>query len=123
MTANFYKTKEIVEHTGFTKDTLRYYEKIGIISNIARDKNNYRQYTEQNLNWLLLVKYLKKLDIDSNQIIGIQNLTVEESENYIKQYQQEIRNKIQELYDIDEKLTAKLNFLKQGNLTMMNSNE
>lgn len=123
MTANFYKTKEIVEHTGFTKDTLRYYEKIGIISNIARDKSNYRQYTEQNLNWLLLVKYLKKLDIDSNQIIGMQNLTVEESENYIKQYQQEIRNKIQELYDIDEKLTAKLNFLKQGNLTMMNSNE
>ncbi|MDG0821939.1 hypothetical protein AST01_05665 [Staphylococcus equorum] len=123
MNAKFYKTKEIVEHTGFTKDTLRYYEKIGIISNIARDKSNYRQYTEQNLNWLLLVKYLKKLDIDSNQIIGMQNLTVEESENYIKQYQQEIRNKIQELYDIDEKLTAKLNFLKQGNLTMMNSNE
>ena len=123
MNTKFYTTKEIVEHTGFTKDTLRYYEKIGIISNIARDKNNYRQYTEQNLNWLLLVKYLKKLDIDSNQIIGMQNSTVEESENYIKQYQQEIRNKIQELYDIDEKLTAKLNFLKQGNLTMMKSNE
>lgn len=59
MNQNFYTTKEIVEKTGFSKDTLRYYEKIGVISNISRDKNNYRQYTEQNLNWLLLVKYLK----------------------------------------------------------------
>ncbi|OEL00927.1 hypothetical protein AST12_10235 [Staphylococcus succinus] len=123
MDQTFYTTKEVVERTGFSKDTLRYYEKIGIISNIARDKNNYRQYTEQDINWLLLVKYLKKLDINSSQIAGLQNLTIEESETYIQQYQQEIRNKIKELYDIDAKLTAKLNFLKQGHFKMMHSNK
>ncbi|RIM75253.1 MerR family transcriptional regulator [Staphylococcus xylosus] len=120
---NFYTTKEIVEKTGFSKDTLRYYEKIGVISNISRDKNNYRQYTEQNLNWLLLVKYLKKLDISTNQISGLQNLTIKESEKYIKQYQREIKNKIQELYEIDEKLTAKLKALKQGKFDMMDPNK
>lgn len=109
----FFSTKEVIELTGFSKDTLRYYEKIGIISNVIRNRNNYRQYTEENINWLILVQYLKKLNISTNEIAKFPNLTIEESKIYIKNYQQEIRNKIKELNDIDDKLTVKLEALNQ----------
>lgn len=108
-----FSTKEVIELTGFSKDTLRYYEKIGIISNVIRNRNNYRQYTEENINWLILVQYLKKLNISTNEIAKFPNLTIEESKIYIKNYQQEIRHKIKELNDIDDKLTVKLEALNQ----------
>ncbi|MCG7338936.1 MerR family transcriptional regulator [Staphylococcus sp. ACRSN] len=113
MMTKFFSTKEVIELTGFSKDTLRYYEKIGIISNVIRNRNNYRQYTEENINWLILVQYLKKLNISTNEIAKFPNLTIEESKIYIKNYQQEIRNKIKELNDIDDKLTVKLEALNQ----------
>jgi len=35
--------REVSEKTGITSDTLRYYEKIGLIKNISRDKNGIRK--------------------------------------------------------------------------------
>ncbi|WP_285813492.1 MerR family transcriptional regulator [Staphylococcus hsinchuensis] len=85
---------------------------------MLRDNNNYRQYTEQHVKWLLLVKYLKNLDITLNQISEIQNLSTDESKIFIKQYQQKIRKKINELNEIDNILTAKLEYLEHGDFNI-----
>lgn len=54
------QAKEVSQLFDLSIDTLRYYERIGIIPPIARDKNGYRDYKTTDLNWIYLVKTLRK---------------------------------------------------------------
>lgn len=47
--------------SGFSKDTIRYYEKIGFIqaSGYVRQANNYKSYSDQTLERLLQIQKLK----------------------------------------------------------------
>ncbi len=37
-----------------SQDTLRYYEKVGVIPPVNRDENGYRIYNDSDLNWIYL---------------------------------------------------------------------
>jgi len=50
-----YSTKEITEKLNISKHTLRYYEKEGLLTEITRDKNGNREYSDLNLETLLLI--------------------------------------------------------------------
>ena len=50
------KTKEVVALMNISQDTLRYYEKVGVIPPVNRDENGYRIYNDNDLNWIYLVK-------------------------------------------------------------------
>lgn len=52
LTAHGLTIGETAERTGLTPDTLRYYERIGLISPVVRSTAGYRVYGEQELNWL-----------------------------------------------------------------------
>lgn len=52
------KTKEVVAIMNISQDTLRYYEKVGVIPPVNRDENGYRIYNDSDLNWIYLVKNL-----------------------------------------------------------------
>ena len=47
-----YTIQQVTERTGLSSHTLRYYEKAGLIHGIERDTNNYRIYSEIDLEWL-----------------------------------------------------------------------
>lgn len=51
---------EVSKITGLSTDTLRYYEKIGLIENIERSSGGKRQYTEQDINHLNFINCMKK---------------------------------------------------------------
>ena len=42
------------------KDTLRYWEKEGLIPAIKRDQNGYRVYSEYDQNWIFYILVLRK---------------------------------------------------------------
>ncbi len=52
---------ELVKRSGFTKDAIRFYEKRGLISlnKKQRRENNYKEYPEQVLERLMLIKTIK----------------------------------------------------------------
>lgn len=54
---------DLVKKTGFSKDTIRFYEKQGLIKIGRRDRraNNYKEYSGDILNDLLTIKRLKNL--------------------------------------------------------------
>lgn len=54
------KTKEVVALMNISQDTLRYYEKVGVIPPVNRDENRYRIYNDSDLNWIYLVKKFAK---------------------------------------------------------------
>src|SRR5947207_13092832 len=45
--------------TGVSRDTLRYYEKIGILPGIGRSESGHRRFTDDDMGWLKLVQCLR----------------------------------------------------------------
>jgi DNA-binding transcriptional MerR regulator len=48
-----------VDRTGFTIETLRYYERIGLLADIDRDAGGRRVYSDDDLGWLEVLKCLR----------------------------------------------------------------
>ena len=46
--------QKVSEKFGITPDTLRYYEKTGMIPPVTRSKSGIRDYTEEDLQWVRL---------------------------------------------------------------------
>ncbi len=44
--------KEVSEKYGLSQDTLRYYEKIGVIPPVTRTSGGIRNYTEHDIGWV-----------------------------------------------------------------------
>lgn len=44
--------KQVCEKYQITQDTLRYYERTGVIPPVNRNRNGIRDYTEQDLGWV-----------------------------------------------------------------------
>lgn len=44
--------KEVSEKYGISQDTLRYYEKIGVIPTVTRTSGGIRNYTEKDIGWV-----------------------------------------------------------------------
>ncbi|MFC6254128.1 MerR family transcriptional regulator [Secundilactobacillus hailunensis] len=66
--------KEVSEIIGFSADTLRYYERVGVIPPIKRDKNGYRDYRPNDLNWIFLTKCLKDAGLSIEALIEFSKL-------------------------------------------------
>ncbi|GAB4086206.1 MerR family transcriptional regulator [Myceligenerans cantabricum] len=54
-----YTPAEAAAESGFSIDTLRYYEREGLLTPIARTPGGRRTYTEADLGWLALVRCLR----------------------------------------------------------------
>ena len=51
--------KEVSDKLGLSVHTLRYYEKEGLIRNIKRNINGFRNYSDNDVGWLDLIMKLK----------------------------------------------------------------
>ena len=52
--------KEVCDKVGISYETLRYYCNEGLVPNVKRDRNNYRDFNEKNINWLMGLQHLRK---------------------------------------------------------------
>jgi len=55
--------KEVCEQVGISYETLRFYCNEGLVPNVKRNKNNYRDFDERNISWLKSLQCLKKCDM------------------------------------------------------------
>lgn len=68
--------KEVSEKFGISQDTLRYYERVGMIPAVARTSGGIRNYSEEDLNWIELAVCMRSA-----------GLPVEAMIEYLKLYQ------------------------------------
>jgi DNA-binding transcriptional MerR regulator len=54
-----YTPGEVADKTGFTLDTLRYYERIGLLDEIARTSGGRRVFTDDDIAWLGILRCLR----------------------------------------------------------------
>jgi len=61
--------KEVSEKYGITQDTLRYYERVGMIPPVSRTAGGIRNFTEENLRWVELAKCMRSAGLPVEAII------------------------------------------------------
>ena len=62
MEKNFY-IKQASETTGLSAPNIRYYEKEGLIKNLARNEVGERIFTDAEIDWILFLKKLRDMDV------------------------------------------------------------
>jgi len=62
------KISEVSEQTGLSSDTLRYYEKIGLLKNVARASSGVRLYSKQDLSRLRFIQRAKTMNFSLDEI-------------------------------------------------------
>ena len=61
--------KEVSEKYDISSDTLRYYERIGMIPEVTRTASGIRDYQESNLSWVELVICMRKAGVSVESLI------------------------------------------------------
>lgn len=60
---------EVSERCGLSPDTLRYYERIGLIPSVKRDSSGIRDYTEEDCRWIEFIKCMRNAGLPIEVLI------------------------------------------------------
>lgn len=104
--------KEVCEQYDITPDTLRYYERVGVIPEVTRTKGGIRNYTEQDIKWVenaicmrsagvpveMLIEYVRLFQEGSSTLAARRNLL------------QEARGEVQKQLDKYQATMDRLNY-------------
>ena len=63
-----YSAKEAAEITGLSTATLRYYEREKLLPKIARSSSKYRQYTDEDIEWIKMIQCMRMANIPIQSI-------------------------------------------------------
>ena len=67
MNANkYYTTKDVLDKVGITRPTLYKWIKDGKVPDVARDRNNFRLFTAEDIKQIIAYKNLVKMPFKSN---------------------------------------------------------
>jgi DNA-binding transcriptional MerR regulator len=70
-----YSPAQTVEMSGFSLDTLRYYERIGLIEPVRRAAGGHRRYSDDDLGWLDMLRCLRGTGMPIAQMQSFAELT------------------------------------------------
>lgn len=63
------KIAEVSKKFGLSQDTLRYYERIGLLPNINRNKSGIRNYSEEDCRWVEFIKCMRNAGLPIEVLI------------------------------------------------------
>ncbi len=75
---------EISKSTGLSYDTIRYYEKIGLLPPVNRKENGQLEYEKSDLDRLIFITHLKKTNMPLKEIERY--MTWASDQNYVSCY-------------------------------------
>ncbi|MBA2469342.1 MAG: MerR family transcriptional regulator [Chloroflexia bacterium] len=67
----FYRIGELAERSDISTDTVRYYERLGLMAAPSRAANGYRRYREADLGRLRFIRRAKRLGLSLEEIRGL----------------------------------------------------
>ena len=72
---------ELSKSTGFQVETLRYYEKEGLLTPVSRTASGYREYDNESLRQLRFIKQAKSVGFSLSEISELLTLRVERDQH------------------------------------------
>lgn len=107
----FLRTGQLAKLAGVNKETIRYYERLGLIDEPPRRKSGYRQYTKEYVNRIRFIRRAQGLGFSLQEINELLALRVE-TNSVCDAVQQRAETKIQDI-------TEKVQLLEQMRQTLM----
>ncbi|MDE6208214.1 MAG: MerR family transcriptional regulator [Lachnospiraceae bacterium] len=81
-----YSAKETAEITRLSTATLRYYEKEKLLPQIARNNQKYRQYTDEDIEWIKMIQCMRMANIPIHSIREYVSLLIQGSQTLEQRY-------------------------------------
>jgi DNA-binding transcriptional MerR regulator len=105
---------EASKHFGLSPDTLRYYERIGLIPRVTRNSKGIREYSEMDRNWVQFIRCMRSAGIPVETLIDYVSLfqqgeaTRETRKAMLKDQREHIAARIAEMQEALDKLDYKI---------------
>lgn len=105
---------EVSQKYGLTKDTLRYYEKEGLIGPIKKGENGIRNYKENDLKRIEFVKCMRSAGVEVSFLKKYMELydkgegTVQQRRNILLEQRKILKQKIDSMQKAYQKLNYKI---------------
>ena len=103
---------ELEQRTGVNRHTLRYYEKAGLLQEVERRGNNYRDYPEKAVERVAMVRQLKALGFSLREIREVldalrsDSIDCEQGAALMAEKKAAVDDKIRELKQVSQMLGA-----------------
>lgn len=111
-----YTISEVAVFTGLSAHTLRWYERIGLMSHVDRSHTGQRRFTNGDLDWLAFVGKLRLTGMPVAGMVRYAELvregehTFEERRELLEATRRDVRARIAELHDTLAVLDYKIEF-------------
>ena len=105
---------EVSKRYELSQDTLRYYERIGLIPNVNRNKSGIRDYTDEDCKWIEFVKCMRNAGLPIEVLIKYLDLfqqgdnTHNERKELLVKQRNMLARKIEEMQETLERLNYKI---------------
>ncbi|GLY42573.1 MerR family transcriptional regulator [Amycolatopsis sp. NBRC 101858] len=109
-----YTPAQVTEKTGFTIDTLRYYERIGLLHHVGRTAGGRRFFTEQDVEFLQLLRCLRYTGMPVAEMLRFVELlrsgeaTREERVDVLREHEARVASQIERLREHQEHIQFKI---------------
>jgi DNA-binding transcriptional MerR regulator len=113
-----YSPAETAEKSGFSIDTLRYYEKIGLLEGIARNASGRRVFSDSDLQWLGMLRCLRETGMPIAEMLRYSELarggaeTVRERLELLQEHDRRVEEQIARLREQQEHIKFKIGFYR-----------
>ncbi len=114
-----YSMEQVSKRTSLPPHTLRFYEREGLLPNVNRSKGGIRRFTDEDLEWLGLVRCLKETGMSIKQIRTFVELSQQGAQTLKKrcdmlyQHRVEVEEKIRVLGEHLEKVDRKIAYFTE----------
>jgi len=105
---------EVAKKYGLTPDTLRYYERIGLLPNVNRTPGGIRDYDEEDCRWVEYIKCMRSAGVTVETLIEYVRLfhmgkeTIAARKKLLLEQREQIVARIEEMNDVLARLDWKL---------------
>jgi len=112
-----YTPGQVVEKTGFSLDTLRYYERIGLLDGVSRTAGGRRQYGDDDIGWLEILRCLRETGMPIARMREFAELcrddqTVADRVDLLEEHDREVEKRIAELQAQREHIRGKIAYYR-----------
>jgi DNA-binding transcriptional MerR regulator len=111
--------QQAADRTGLGVHTLRYYERIGLISPVDRASNGHRRYSEDDIGWIIFLMRLRSTGMPISTMKQYADLqrqgdaTSAERLALLKEHRRTVKQRIQELTEYLEVIEHKIDYYSE----------
>ncbi|MDV3427055.1 MAG: MerR family transcriptional regulator [Bacillota bacterium] len=105
---------EVSQKYNMTADTLRYYERIGLIPAVNRNSSGNRDFTEEDCSWVQFIKCMRSaglsIEILIEYVAMVQqgNSTIEARKELLTEQRKQLAERIEEMQETLQRLDKKI---------------